>query len=86
MEEYAQTVSTIVTEDQQVTPLIPDTTEYILPDVDPNLSMKKEVEVKVEASQVTQGEGDTPMCGERWQCFATMGSRNLHIRTLHGGV
>ena len=85
MEEYAQTVSTIVTEDQQVTPLMSKPPEYILPDVDPNLSMKKEVEVKVETSQVTQGEGDTPGCGLRRQCFAAMGSRKLNIRPRHEG-
>ena len=67
MEAYVQTKSTPPTseEDQQVTPLIPDTTEYILPDVDPNLSMKKEVDVKVETSQVPKGEGDNPGCGLR---------------------
>ena len=81
MEAYVQTKSTPTTseEDQQVTPLMSKTTEYILPDVDPNLSMKKEVEVKVETNQVEQGEGDIPVSGVRRQCFATVSGRNRHI-------
>ena len=90
MEEYAQTVPTppTIEEDQQGTPLIPVTTEYMLPDVDPRLSMKKVVEVKVETSRVEQGEGDTPVRGVSRQYFTTtIGNWNPHItniiRSLH---
>ena len=64
MEAYVQTKSTPPTseEDQQGTPLLSKTTEHILPDVDPNLAMKKEVEVKVETSQVVQGIGAKLSC------------------------
>ena len=87
MEAYAQTVPTppMSEEDQQGTPLMSKPTEHILPDVDPSLSIKKEVEVKVETSQVVQGAGDTLVCGVRRQCFATMGSRKLNIRPRHEG-
>ena len=85
MEEYAQTGPTPTTseEDQQVPPSIPMTTEYILPDVDPRLSMKK-----VETSRVEQGEGDTPVRGVSRQYFTTtICNWNPHItniiRSLH---
>ena len=85
MEEYAQTVPTPPTseEDQQVPPSIPMTTEYILPDVDPSLSMKTEVEVKIEPNQGVSGRYE---CGECQKSFTTAGSRKFHIRTLHGGA
>ena len=89
MEAYAQTVSTPPTseEDQQDTPLTPGTTEYLLPDVDPSLSMKKEAmegEVKVEENQVEQGVGSRPACGKWRKCFASVGDRNIHVRRVHG--
>ena len=79
MEEYAQTVPTpsTIEEDQQGIPLIPVTTEYILPDVDPRLSMKK-----VETSRVAQGESDTPVCGVSRQYFTTIGNWSPHITNI----
>ena len=86
MEAYVQTVSTPPTseEDQQGTPLTPGTTEYLLPDVDPSLAMKKEVEVKVETSQVVQGVGF--VCVLCRKSFTTVEGRNCHVRRCHGGA
>ena len=72
-------------EARQATPSITATIESVLPHVDPSLTIKQEDEVKVEASQVEKGKGDIPVCGLCRKCFATVGNRNLHIRTLHEG-
>ena len=86
----AQTGSTPSTGEvaRQVTTPISETTEYILPPVDPSLSIKQEdmpPVVKVEANQVEKGEGDIPVCGLCQKSFASVSGRNLHIRTLHEG-
>ena len=85
MEAYDRSTPTLpVGKDaQQVTLTPPKITERILPDVDPNLSIKKEVEVKVETNQGVRGRYD---CGECRKSFATGDDRNHHVRTLHGGV
>ena len=44
------------------------------------------MEVKVEENQVEQGVGSRPACGRWRKCFASVGDRNIHVRSLHGRV